>query len=92
MKVNFAHLRQRATTGDWINFCVFDARAASGSDADNAELLSRLTANARAQNLRVDQSALAFRVGSSVRFYGSPPLVQFLSQNPLPTWTHSMEA
>ena len=38
MKVNLAHLRERARSGGWINFAVFDARSSSGSRDDNARV------------------------------------------------------
>lgn len=47
MKVNFAHIRERAQNGGWINFAVFDARSSSGSRDDNSQLLAQLTAKAR---------------------------------------------
>lgn len=91
MKVNFAHLRERAVSGGWINFAVFDARSASGSTVDNAELLAQLTAKARAASLHIDQAALAFMTGGRLQFFGSPPLVQHLSKRGLPGWTHQLE-
>ena len=54
MKINMAHLKERATSGGWINFAVFDARSTTG---DNAGLLHQLTMAARANGLAVDQSA-----------------------------------
>lgn len=91
MRVPLAHVRHPAQSGGEINFCVFDARSNSGSDADNAQLLSQLTASARMNNLRVDQSALAFRSGGQLRFFGDRPLVEFLSHNGLPRWTHQLD-
>jgi hypothetical protein len=91
MKVNFAHLRERAQNGGWINFAVFDARASSGTSADNSQLLAQLTTRARASNLHVDQAALAFTSGSQVRLFGSTPLVEYLSRNGLPGWTHHID-
>jgi hypothetical protein len=91
MKVNLAHLRERARSGGWINFAVFDARSSSGTRDDNAQLLARLTARARGANLRVDQSALAFMSGGRLQFFGSPPLVDYLSRSGLPGWTHSID-
>lgn len=73
MKVNFAHIRERAQNGGWINFAVFDARSSSGSRDDNSRLLAQLTAKARGANLRVDQAALAFMSGGRLQFFGSPP-------------------
>jgi hypothetical protein len=92
MRVNLAHLRERARSGGWINFAVFDARSSSGTNDDNARLLVQLTAKARGANLRVDQSALAFMSGSRIQFFGSPPLVEYLSKNGLPGWTHTIDA
>lgn len=92
MQVNFAHIRERAQNGGWINFAVFDARSSSGSRDDNSQLLTQLTAKARGANLRVDQAALAFVSGGRLQFYGSPPLVDFLSRSGLPGWTDSLNA
>lgn len=90
MKVNFAHLRERAQAGGWINFAVFDARSSSGTSADNSKLLAQLTVRARA-TLRVDQAALAFTNAGRLQFFGSPPLVEYLSRSGLPGWTHHIE-
>ena len=92
MRVNLAHLRERARSGGWIIFAVFDARSSSGKNDDNARLLAQLTAKAKGANLRVDQSALAFMSGSRIQFFGSPPLVEYLSKNGLPGWTHTIDA
>lgn len=90
MKVNFAHLRERAQAGGLINFAVFDARSSSSTSADNSKLLAQLTVRARA-TLRVDQAALAFTNAGRLQFFGSPPLVEYLSRNSLPGWTHHIE-
>ncbi|RMO84046.1 hypothetical protein ALQ33_05399 [Pseudomonas syringae pv. philadelphi] len=89
MKINMAHVRERSTTGTWINFAVFDAKATNG---DNDSLLAQLTAAARNAGLRVDQSAIAYRVGTGIRFFGSPHLVNYLSAAGLPRWTHKLDA
>ncbi len=91
MKVNFAHLKERAQRGGWISFAVFDARSATGTTADNSKLLAQLTVRARASSLRVDQAALAFVTGGRLQYFGSPPLVQLLSKTGLPGWTHSID-
>lgn len=92
MKVNLAHLRERARNGGCINFAVFEARSASGTRDDNARLLVQLTARARSARLQIDQSALAFLSGGRVQFFGSPPLVEYLSNRGLPGWTHTIDA
>ena len=92
MRVNLAHLREHARRGGWVYFSVFEARSSSGTRDDNARLLAELTAKARGANLQVDQSALAFMSGGRVQFFGSPPLVEYLSESGLPAWTHTIEA
>lgn len=91
MNVKLAHLRERARSGGWVNFAVFEARSSSGTRDGNSRLLAQLTAKARGANLQVDQSALAFMSGGRVQFFGSPPLVEYLSESGLPGWTHTIE-
>lgn len=89
MRINLAHLRERSTSGGWINFAVFDAKSTSG---DNGGLLRQLTLAARAAGLRVDQSALAFQAGSQIRYFGDKNLVDYLAKGWLPQWTHTIDA
>jgi hypothetical protein len=60
MQVNFVHLRERATSGDWLNFAAFEARFAACTKSVGTILLPQLTSKARAAGLVVDQSTLAF--------------------------------
>lgn len=92
MKINFAHLRERAQSGGWVNFAVFEARSSSGTSSDNSALLANLTTRARSSKLKVDQSALAFSANGRIQFFGSPPLVEYLSRNGLPGWNYSLDA
>jgi hypothetical protein len=91
MKINLAHLRERAQSGGWINFAVFDARSNSGSASDNSMLLAQLVAQARRNSLNVEQAALAFRSGGRLQFFGSPSLVDYLSKRGVPAWTHQLD-
>ena len=86
-----AHLRERSTSGGWIDFAVFDARSTTGTAADNAGLLAQLTASARASGLKVDQSALAFVENGRPKFYGDRNLVDHLSTAGVPRWTHTVD-
>lgn len=88
MKINMAHLRERAVGGGWVNFAVFEAKSTSG---DNDGLLGQLTAKARAGGLQVDQSALAYSSGGRIRFHGSRHLVAYLAKGWRPVWTHSID-
>lgn len=91
MKISLAHLRERAVSGGWVNFVVFGAKATSGGDQGNGELLSQLTSKARATGLSVDQSALAYKEGGRIRYYGTPTLVNYLSKMGIPRWTHEID-
>lgn len=41
MKIDFAHIRERSTAGDWIDFAVFGARSTSCTATANADVLAR---------------------------------------------------
>jgi hypothetical protein len=90
MRINYAHLRERSTSGGWIDFAVFEARAANGTDSGNAQVLARLTAKARAAGQKIDQSALAFQEHGRIKFYGDRKLVEYLSKAGVPRWTHTI--
>lgn len=87
-KINLAHIRERSTTGSWINFVVFDAKSTTNN---NEKLLVQLTSQARANGLKVDKSALAYTRNGRLEFYGTKDLVQYLSKSGLPQWTHSID-
>jgi hypothetical protein len=67
MKIKLAHIRERSTSGGYIDFVVFDAK-----DGDNASVLAQLTATARGSGLKVDKSALAFTRNGRINFFGTP--------------------
>ena len=92
MRINFAHIRERSTTGGWINFIVFEANSQSNTDSGRADVLRDLTRKARLSGLAVDQSALAYEQNGQLRYYGSPNLVDYLVDSGLPDWTHSFDA
>lgn len=91
MTINFAHLRDRSTTGGYINFAVFEADANSRTNQGRALLLQQLTSAARQQNLRIDKAALAFSENGRVKFYGSSDLVNYLANIGIPRWTHQLD-
>ena len=91
MKINLAHIRERSTTGGWIDFAVFDAKATTCGDTGNNNLLVQLTAQARVNGLKIDQSALAYKQGSQIKFFGDKNLVNYLSGNGVPRWTHTVD-
>ena len=88
MKINLAHLREKSTSGGWIDFAVFDAKS---TNSDNDGLLYQLTQAARTSGLKIDQAALAFNSGGRTNFYGDKTLVSYLSNNGVPNWTHEID-
>ena len=92
MQIKLAHLRERSTSGSWINFAVFDARSSDGTEAGNAEVLASLTVKARGAGLRVDQAALAYPQSGRTMFYGTKTLVDYLTRAGVPRWTHTINA
>lgn len=88
MQINLSHIREKSTSGGWINFVVFDAK----SNNNNNVLLSQLMIKARAAGLKVDQAALAFKQNGRTQFYGDKNLVSYLSQlGRVPQWTHKID-
>lgn len=87
-KVNLAHIRERSTTGGWIDFIVFDAKSTTNN---NTQLLSQLTSKARASGLKADKSALAYNKNGRIEFFGTKDLVQYLAKSGLPQWTHTID-
>jgi hypothetical protein len=91
MKINFAHLRERSTTGGFIDFAVFEANSNSGTDSGRAEVLGDLTMRARRQGLKIDVSALIFAEHGQQRTYGDRVVVDYLSGMGVPHWTHYLD-
>lgn len=91
MKVSLAHIRERSTSGGSIDFVVFDAKSNSDSASAKSELLAQLTLKARYAGLKVDKSALAYSKNRGIEFFGTPDLVDYLSKQGLPGWTHQID-
>lgn len=74
-----------------INYAVFGADARSRTDSARASLLADLTREARHSGLKVEKSALQFRSGGRLQFYGTPDLVKFLASiGGVNRWTHEL--
>lgn len=91
MKINVAHLREKSTSGGWIDFAVFDAKSTAGTNHGNAQLLEQLTGAARSSGLKVDKAALAFTRNGRIEFYGTKDLVDYLARQGVPRWTHTID-
>jgi len=91
MKINLAHIRQKTTSGAWIDFAVFDAKSTSNINSYNDILLADLTRKARSYGLKIDISSLAYKKGSKMVFHGDKNVVDFLSTSGLPRWTHKID-
>jgi len=69
MKIRLAH-----NTIQNSSVAVFQANAVTNTDQARAQVLADLTRKARANNLRVDNAALAYQYNGQLRFYGTPDL------------------
>lgn len=85
MQFNIAHINIQ---GQHCLICGADAP--EGTDRARNAVLAQLVAAARAKNLRVDKSALAYSEHGRLKFYGTPDLVKYLASNGLPIWTHTL--
>lgn len=90
MQIRVAHLRERAQSGGYIDFAVFEASSNTGGSDGNNVLLSQLIRASREKGLKIDQAALAFRSGSQTQFFGDRSLVSHLSRVGVPRWTHTL--
>lgn len=86
MRIEMAHLRAQG-----ISFAVFAADATDRTNAARQELLARLVAKARRNNLRVDKAALVFREAGRTTYFGTPVLVKYLSSHGVARWTHTLD-
>lgn len=91
MKIKMVHLRHKSTSGTPINFAVFDAKPNSMDSASLDSALNELTIKAKASGLKVDQASLVYNQNNQIRFWGSKNLVNFLSTNGVPKWTHTLD-
>lgn len=85
MSIRVAHLRIQG-----IDVAIFAARPKVDTDSECSAALAQLTMRARRAGLKVDKSALAYSYGSGVRYYGTPDLVQYLQNNGVDHWTHTL--
>jgi len=85
MRFNIAHVNIQGQ-----NCLICEADARDGTDRSRSAVLAQLVAAARAKNLRVDKSALAYSEHGRLKFYGTTDLVAYLANNGLPNWTHTL--
>jgi hypothetical protein len=85
MKIKVAHVNIQGH-----NCLICDANARDGTDRARNALLVQLVAAARANNLRVEKSALVYSEHGHPKSIGTPDLVNYLANNGLPRWTHTL--
>ena len=91
MRINFAHIRERSTTGGWIDFAVFEAKSITGFDSDNDASLLDLVLRAQGLGLKIDKAALAYQENGQIKFWGAKDLVARLSNSGIPQFTHYLD-
>ena len=92
MKIKIAHFYLPGTDGRQIQCMVFEADAQERTDSARGSLLTDLIRTAQFQyNLAVDKAVLAYTEFGHLKYFGTPDLAQYLSQRPLPRWTHEID-
>lgn len=91
MRIEFAHLRELSTTGRYVDFAVFHAKANSDTDSARSAWLTRLTLAARSMGRKVDVAALVYDEHGEIKTWGHPFVVDYLSKVGVPNPTHWVE-
>lgn len=92
MRVNLAHFAIRATDGRTYSAAVFDAKANSGRQQDHMALAYELADAARdALDLQIHVCGVVFMQHGRPMSVGDRLVVDYLSKNPMPRWTHSLD-
>jgi hypothetical protein len=86
MTIHFAHLHEQG-----IDFAVFAADSREHTRTGRERTLADLVVRARASGLKIDKAALAYQEHGRTGYFGTPDLVQFLANNGVPMWTHTLE-
>lgn len=60
MKIGFAHLQELSTTGQYVDFAVFNAKSNSNTDSARGALLNHLIIAACSAGRKVDVAALVY--------------------------------
>jgi hypothetical protein len=91
MRIEFAHLRRRSTTGHDIDFAVFDAKANDNTPEGRDELLAQLTMTAQSMGLIVEAAALMYDENRQIKTWGDPFVLDVLSKEGVPRPTHYVD-
>lgn len=91
MRIEFAHVRARATSGRDVNIAVFDAKPNNNTDTARRQLLNQLTFAARGNNLRVEASGLVYEEYGQLKAWGDQFVVDFLNKNGIPQMTYTLD-
>jgi hypothetical protein len=91
MRIEFAHLQERSTTGRLVDFAIFHAKANNNTDSARNAWLSQLTFAARSIGRKVDVSALVYDEHGQIKTWGHPFVLDYLSKRGVPRPTHYVE-
>lgn len=91
MRVEFAHLRERSTTGQVVDFAVFDAKPNNNTPSGRNALLTQLTFAAQRAGRKVDAAALVYEEHGQIKSWGHPFVLDYLSKVGVPGPTHWIE-
>lgn len=84
MRIELAHLREQATTGQWVDFAVFFAKADEDSDDARDTWLSQLIYAANQAGFRVEAGALVYQQYNQTKYWGHPFVLDYLKKRGIP--------
>lgn len=91
MRIEFAHLQERSTTGQLVNFAVFHAKANSNTAAARDAWLAQLIIAANSIGKKVDVGALVYNEHGQIKTWGHPFVLDYLSKRGVPRPNYYVE-
>lgn len=84
MRIEFAHLRERSTSGQYVDFAVFYSKADSNTASAKDAWLARLISAANNSGRKVEVGALVYEEHGQVKSWGHQFVLDYLSKKGAP--------
>ncbi|HYY57275.1 MAG TPA: hypothetical protein VE842_08065 [Pyrinomonadaceae bacterium] len=91
MRIEFAHLQERSTTGQLVDFAVFHAKANSNTDSARDAWLAQLILAAQSIGRKVDAAALVYNEHRQIKTWGHPFVLDYLFKRGVPRPNYYVE-
>lgn len=91
MRIEFAHFQELSTTGHYVDFAVFHAKANSNTDSARDAWLAQLIIAANSSGRKVDVGALVYEDFGQIKTWGHPFVLDYLSKRGVPRPNYYVE-